>query len=200
VGLDQFTPNAVSACKTLKAWSKGFSLAYMERTRIHKILLVDASTPRYSDALCRFGPQPLNREMPEQKISRVLFPAKGGTMIIYLGPLSPKDSSDLPGGNSPYGERGGQPLPLYAVLLSGGVYPDPCYHGNAWSLTPRFHPWPSPPKAGSGRSVFCGTFRPLRAHELRGTWPWRARTFLPSPAKGGGEAIIYSAPAISTFH
>jgi len=35
--------------------------------------------------------------LPEQKISRVLFPAKGGTMIIYLGLLSPKDSSDLPG-------------------------------------------------------------------------------------------------------
>ena len=40
--------------------------------------------------------------MPEQKISRVLFPsippsAGLGTMIIYLGPLLPKDSSDLPG-------------------------------------------------------------------------------------------------------
>lgn len=64
-------------------------------------------------------------------------------MIIYLGLPSPEDSSDLPGSDSPYGERGGQPLLPYAVLLSGGVYPDPCCHGNAWSLTPRFHPWPS---------------------------------------------------------
>jgi hypothetical protein len=67
-------------------------------------------------------------------------------MIIYLGPLSPEDSSDLPGSDSPRqrrGKRGGQPLLPYAVLLSGGVCPDPCYHGNAWSLTPRFHPWPS---------------------------------------------------------
>ncbi len=115
---------------------------------------------------------PLNRKMPEQKISRVLFPRLIlGAMIIYLGLLSPEDSSDLPGSDSPRlwrGKRGGQPLLPYAVLLSGGVYPDPCYHGNAWSLTPRFHPCPS---TSSGRFVFCGTFRPLRAHELRGTLP-----------------------------
>jgi hypothetical protein len=38
------------------------------------------------------------KKLPEQKISRVLFPsAKLRVMIIYLGPLSPKDSSDLPG-------------------------------------------------------------------------------------------------------
>jgi hypothetical protein len=71
-------------------------------------------------------------------------------MIIYLDPLSPKDSSDLPGGYPPHagGEAGDLLLP-YLVLLSGGVYPDPCYHGNGWSLTPPFHPYPSiPPEAG----------------------------------------------------
>jgi hypothetical protein len=107
-------------------------------------------------------------------------------MIIYLGLLSPEDSSDLPGSDSPrqrLGKRGGQPLLPYVVLLSGGVCPDPCYHGNAWSLTPRFHPCPS---TSSGRFVFCGTFRPLRAHELRGTLPWRARTFLPSIPPSAG--------------
>jgi len=88
--------------------------------------------------------------------------------------------------------RSGQLLLPYLVLLSGGVCPDPCYHGNGWSLTPPFHPWPS---TGSGRSFFCGTFRPLRAHVLRGTLPWRARTFLPSTTL---RAIIYSALATLT--
>ena len=52
-----------------------------------------------------------------------------------------------------------------------------------------------PPKAGSDRSFFCGTFRPLRALVLRGTLPLRARTFLPDPALSGIGAIIYSALA-----
>jgi hypothetical protein len=47
-------------------------------------------------------------------------------MIIYLDPLSPKDSSDLPGSYPPVrgGEAGNLLLP-YLVLLSGGVYPNP---------------------------------------------------------------------------
>ena len=55
----------------------------------------------------------------------------------------------------------------------------------------------------SGRSFFCGTFRSLRTLGLRGTLPWRARTFLPdlcwdrglTPVPASAEAIIYSALA-----
>jgi len=55
----------------------------------------------------------------------------------------------------------------------------------------------------SGRSFFCGTFRTLRSLGLRGTLPWRARTFLPgfcwdrglTPVPTFIGAIIYSALA-----
>jgi hypothetical protein len=149
--------------------------------------------------------------MPEQKISRVLFPAKGGAMIIYLGLLSPKDSSDLPGSNSP--ATGGR--------TRRAASPSLCGLALRWGL-----PGPVLPRE---RVVSYTAFSPLpfsRQRRDRGglfsvalsvpygptsyvapapapygaRWPWRARTFLPSPAKGEGEAIIYSAPAISTFH
>jgi len=38
-----------------------------------------------------------------------------------------------------------------------------------------------PEPFGHRRYVFCCTFRPLRAHELRGTLPCGARTFLFGP-------------------
>ena len=56
-----------------------------------------------------------------------------------------------------------------------------------------FSPLPlNPAKGGTRRrSFFCGTFRPLRALGLRGTLPWRARTFLPRLWRGRSSILLW---------
>jgi hypothetical protein len=123
--------------------------------------------------------------LPEQKISRVLYPATGGAMIIYLGPLSPKDSSDLPGSLPPHKagcEAGHLSFPMRSCSQVGFTR-SRVTTGTRGLL---HHVFTLGLRLCSGRFVFCGTFRPLRAHVLRGTLPWRARTFLPSiPPEAG---------------
>jgi hypothetical protein len=148
--------------------------------------------------------------LPEQKISRVLYPATGGAMIIYLGPLSPKDSSDLPGSLPPHKagcEAGHLSFPMRSCSQVGFTRTRVAT-GTRGLL---HHVFTLGLRLCSGRSVFCGTFRPLRAHELRGTLPctlryqgspWRARTFLPSiPPEAGlkGDHLFCSGNSNSSL-
>ena len=103
-------------------------------------------------------------------------------MIIYLDPLSPKDSSDLPGSYpSPstqdesfaFGSgRGGQPLtPILGLALRWGLpgrvsvcLPRPVLPRERVVSYTTFSPLPFDPARGGTlrRYLFCGTFRPFR--------------------------------------
>jgi hypothetical protein len=122
-------------------------------------------------------------ELPEQKISRVLWPfdpAVGGTQ----GDDHLSGSSVAKGFTRPtrklspqYGEaRRATSFFLTWSCSQVGFTRTRVATGTSGLL---HHLFTLTLRLSSGRYVFCGTFRPLRAHELRGTLPWRARTFLP---------------------
>jgi hypothetical protein len=91
-------------------------------------------------------------------------------MIIYLGPLSPKDSSDLPG-SYPSPSAQDESLALRFGSEAGHL------HFLTWSCSQvgfaqtrvttgtgglLHHLFTLTLRLRSGRSVFCGTFRPFR--------------------------------------
>ena len=102
-----------------------------------------------------------------QTISRVLYPllAKEAA-IIHLGSGFPRSSSGLPGNWT------GRPAFPYLALLRVG-FAKPTRYRAAGALLPHLFTLTL-----YGRYIFCCTFRPLRALELRGTLPCGARTFL----------------------
>ena len=94
-------------------------------------------------------------------------------MIIYLDPLSPKDSSDLPGSypspsaqdKSLFRRFGARRATSYSHTWSCsqvGFTQARVTTGTGGLLHRLFTLTLLPPKAGSGRYVFCGTFRPFR--------------------------------------
>jgi len=135
-------------------------------------------------------------------------------MIIYLDPLSPKDSSDLPG--SYPAEGGARRATSYFHTWSCsqvGFTQARVTTGTGGLLHRLFTLTLLPPEAGSGRYVFCGTFRPFRMNPYG---PTRYVAPCPEPSGSGpcpGElglsslrsrrrrdfrAIIYSALANRT--
>jgi hypothetical protein len=160
--------------------------------------------------------------MPKQKISRVLFPPplagdddhqSGMPIARHLKRPTRKLSFAFGSGQVPHHRRGNEAGSLslsrqgrdrdesFLIRSCSQVGfaqtdvttgPGGLLH-HLFTLTPR-----SRQRQDSGRSFFCGTFRPfrvnpslglspsgrsqdkpLRALVLRGTLPWRARTFLP---------------------
>ena len=78
----------------------------------------------------------------------------------------------------PEDQRTGRPF-LCSVLHHVGFALPPRSPSARWALTPPFHPYLSK----LGRSVFCGTFRPILLAQdcpsfSQGTLPYGVRTFL----------------------
>ena len=166
--------------------------------------------------------------MPEQKISRVLFPSipqSAGlrAMIIYLGPLSPKDSSDLPGSYpSPsaqdeslalrFGMKRATSPSLLGLALRWGL-PRPVLPRERVVSYTTFSPLPlDPAKAGLGAVCFLWHFPSLQGESFRmnpygptcyvapcpepyGSGLALESSDFPPPPPKAGEAIIYSALA-----
>ena len=131
-------------------------------------------------------------------------------LIIDLGCRLLGTSSDLPGSDpSPsardksltkrLGARRATSSSLLGLALEWGL-PSPMLPPDRVVSYTTFSPLL---RRMPGRSFFCGTFRPFRSLGLRGTLPWRARTFLPgfcwdrglTPVPTFIGAIIYSALA-----
>src|SRR5438552_6673282 len=120
-------------------------------------------------------------------ISRILYlDLSIQAAIIHLGFGSLQSSSGLPGnqdGPSPAPRTA--PCSLFGLAPCGVCQADPL--PDRWcALTAPFHPYREAGNSSSSeelspkprRYIFCGTFRPLRALELRGTLPCGVRTFL----------------------
>jgi hypothetical protein len=129
------------------------------------------------------------KELPEQKISRVLFSRQRRDDDHLSGSFVAKGFKRPTRRLSPAcGGRGGQPLTSILGLALRRGLPGPVLPRERVVSYTTFSPLPFDPARGgtSRRYVFCGTFRPLRAHELRGALPWRVRTFLPSIPPSAG--------------
>ncbi len=118
-------------------------------------------------------------------VSRVL-----SRMIIHLGCVSPRTSSNLPG--DPVGHRCGRShSPPYLVLLRVGFTLPLLLPAARCALTAPFHPYHPAANRRIRRYIFCGTFR--------GLTPPR-RYLAPCPMEPGlsslpdGTAIIRPTP------